>query len=584
MDGFESPRAPLPPLAAELAAIGDDIIRLVAPNETAFIALGDALASARGALGGGSSRFAVLSDLLERDEGAQAERTLAEGQRSLLTISSETHEVVDGLSRLDRGAGAVARPLAVLAKIIDEISALGTNAKIHAAQITAEGIDFTVFTRDIDRLHQLAAATLDQTQARLGALDRALATARQAAARFQGNDSAELERIGGRLGGQVAELSRRRQRARAALPEIESRTKVIAERVSRCISALQINDLTSQRFEHVRTALAQVAALLDEAGARAAGFDPGEGRRVAAAVCALQIEQMNRATADFRQAIEDLKSNLAGLGHDAAAMLNEARTLFGGGGDGGFIEDVAHDVDRAATLLQSYCQADERMRIQITAVSGVFAEIASDLGELRSIDADLRIMGLNATFKCGRLGSAGHALGVVAQELRACSRRTEEISRQIGGAIDAATAEAAAIAERSEQEYRTAATLAEAIGSTLPPLRLLSGELAATLTELTHACDGVARLLDDASQGFDREHSLQEGVAALARRLTAVAERAVPGGVDPASVRDQIHRLLGHHYTMSSERDIHEMFNVGESGAAAATAADAEADVDSFLF
>jgi len=569
-------------LPAELEAVANEIAALVAPNETAFIGLGSALASARTTLKSGCGQFSALSDLLESEEGAGAERTLAEAQRNILTISAETREIATSLTRLDHDTGSVARPLGILGKIIDEISALGTNAKIHAAQINAPGVDFTVFTRDIDRLHQIAASTLSQTSQRLTTLEAAMAAARQAANRFQSRDAGELERIGTRLGGQVEELARRRLRARAALPEIEQRTATIGERVSRCISALQINDLTSQRFEHVRTALAQLVALLGTAD----GPDPTTRNRIIAAVCALQIEQMTRATADFCQAIEALKSNLTGLGQDAAGILTEARTLFGGGEEsGGFIQDICGDVNRAATLLANYCQADERVRGQIRQVSEIFAAIAEDLGAVRSIDADLRIMGLNATLKCSRLGAAGQALGVVAHELRACSRRTEETSRQIGTAIDTVSAEAGSVADRSEQEYRAAAALAETIGATLLPLRHLGDQLAATLAELTTACDRVARLLDDATQGFNREQSLQTGIAGLTRRLAALSERACPGGVDPASVRDDIQHLLGQHYTMSSERQIHETFQVGGAGAApASTEANAEADLESFFF
>jgi len=582
MGGFDATRSDPAALAAELTAINEEISRLIAPNETAFLALGDALAAARATLNSGCGQFEALSGLLESDDGAGAERTLAQAQRSILTISAETREVAANLTRLDQNTGAVARPLGVLAKIIGEISALGTNAKIHAAQINAPGLDFTVFTRDIDRLYQLAEETLAETSQRLATLKTAMNAARQASDRFQGGDAVELERIGGRLDGQVEELARRRLQARAALPEIGRRTATIGERVSRCISALQINDLTSQRFEHVRSALAQLVALLGTSGE---GPDQTERNRIIAAVCRLQVEQMRRATADFAQAIGDLKSNLAGLGHDAEAILAEARTLFGGDGGGGFIEDVAGDVGRATALLANYCQADERMRGQIRQVSEIFVAIADDLAALRSIDADLRIMGLNATLKCGRLGSTGQALGVVAHELRACSRRTEEVSRQIGGAIDAASAEAGAVADRSEQEYRAAAALAETIGATLTPLRHLSGQLATTLGDLTQACERVVRLLGEATHGFGRERELEAGITTLTRRLDSLGERAFPGGVDPASVRDDIQRLLGQHYTMSSERQIHEMFHIGEPATAApATAADPESDIDSFFF
>ncbi|CCG39941.1 hypothetical protein [Magnetospirillum molischianum] len=574
-----------------LDTLNAELEQLAAPNEAAFITLGDALASARTTLSTGSVQFHALSEMLDSENGNRAERMIASAREDILSISTETREIASSLGQLDQRTGAVAKPLGTLAKIISEISALGINAKIHAAQVNAQGIDFTVFTKDIDRLQQLADDTIKRASGQLGSLSMAMASARLASDSFQRGDAVELESIGTRMGGQLAELAARRETVRRALPDIEKRTSVIAERVSRSISALQINDMTSQRFEHVRSALALMRGLTAPPSGTETDWlhDLNDERKqqILASVCSLQAQQMERAVADFSQAIRELKGNLTALGTEASTILTEAQSLFGGdSGDKSFIETVATDIERAAVLLDNYCQADERVRMLIHQVSEVFACIAKDLSALRSIDADLRIMGLNATLKCTRLGTSGHALGVVAQELRACSRRTEEISRLIAAAIDAATAEALALAERSEREHATAAALAGNIAESTRSMRTISGMVDKTLSDLMTACDRVSRLLGEATANFNLEHSLESGVGVLVGRLTDLGHQAAPGGVDPAVVREDIQRMLGQHYTMSSERIIHDIFADGEalSSPPPATGASAESDIDDFFF
>lgn len=582
---------PLADILHGLDTLNADLGRLTAPNEAAFMTLGDALASARTTLANGSSQFHALSEMLDSGDGNHAETMIASARNDILSISAETRGIAANLHQLDQRTGAVAKPLGTLAKIISEISALGINAKIHAAQVNAQGIDFTVFTKDIDRLQQLADDTIKRAAGQLGSLSMAMSSARHASDSFQRGDAVELESIGTRLGGQLTELAARRETVRRALPGIEQRTGIIANRVSRSISALQINDLTSQRFEHVRSALALMRGLTAPPSGGETdwlyGIDDERKRQIFAAVCSLQAQQMERAAADFSQAIHDLKDNLTALGAEASTILDEAQALFGGkNGDNSFIESVAADIERAAVLLDNYCQADERVRMLIHQVSEVFGLIAKDLSALRSIDADLRIMGLNATLKCTRLGASGHALGVVAQELRACSRRTEEISRLIATAIDAATAEAQALAERSEREHATAAALAANIAESTRAMRAISGLLDKTLNDLMTACDRVSRLLSEATGSFDLEQSLERGIAALVVRLNELGRKAAPDGVDPALVREDIQRMLGQHYTMSSERIIHDIFADGESLSAAppATAASDGTDIDDFFF
>jgi len=49
---------------------------------------------------------------------------------------------------------------------------------------------------------------------------------------------------------------------------------------------------------------------------------------------------------------------------------------------------------------------------------------APDTDRLRELEADIRIMGLNTTLECGRLGVPGRPLSAIAQELRDCGSRT----------------------------------------------------------------------------------------------------------------------------------------------------------------
>lgn len=556
------------PISPEaLRQLGDELAKLVAPNEVAFIALGNALASARGKLQAGGENFRGLTGRMDQGDGLRAAHALSEARDDILRISGESREVSACLNALSRTLEVVRRPVAVLGKIVGEVAALATNAKVQAAQVTAAGVDFSVFTKDIDRLRGLAEQAVNQAAGRLTALGATMGTACAESEAFHRGDAAELAAVAARLKEQLAELGDRRDQARRSLADFQRRTTAIGERVARCIGALQVNDLTSQRIGHVQTAVSLLIGVVDPGSAHEPGCEwvgeLGDERRrlLLGTVCALQATQLERASHDFSTAIGELRDNLSALRADAEAMMAETQRVFGGRrGDDTFIHGVLTEVQRAMTLLQAYCRTDESIRARIEELSRGFVDMTADLEAIQSIDADMRIMGLNATLKCTRLGRSGLALGVVAQELRACSRRTEETSKAIAVAIHRVSVDASALTTRSAQESEAATALVTSMSESAEILGSFSAVLDAALGDMAAACGEVANLLDEATRSFAVEKALDAGVSAIAKRLKAVGEACTGPDSDPSLVRDDIQRMLGQHYTMASERVIHELF------------------------
>lgn len=569
---------------------------LMAPNEAAFLSLGDALGAARARLNASGALFNELSERIEREDGERKSAVLGQSHVNILAISAQAQGIGKHLAGLAAARTAIGRPLANLSKIVGEIAALATNAKVQAAQVNAAGVDFSVFTKDIDRLRGLAETAIRRAETRLSQVVGMMAHAEQDADGFRKAGVAELERIATRLRNSHGEMTRRRAQARRALDDFQRRAVEVGQRVSRCISALQINDMTSQRIAHVQAALSLLCNLVDESapleepGMEWVGeMDHDRRRSLVAAVCSLQATQLDRAVTDFSAAIADLRRNLDGLAADAEAIRDEAHRAFGGeqGGES-FVQSISADVVRAAELLKAYCVTDERVRAQIGQVSAGFTAMAEDLEAIRSIDADMRIMGLNATLKCTRLGRSGLALGVVAQELRACSQRTEETSKTIAAAIDKAAADASTLAATSADEHAAAASLSRELEEAAAVFCAFGDIIATSLRGVNDACGEVGRLLTDANGNCAVGQRMAQGSAAILHDLHGISA-AFDGDADPAAVRRDIERMLGQQYTMASERVIHELFADADDGGDSAVKAadsrgDAGTDIDDLFF
>lgn len=571
----------LPGVDLTLERLADQLGRCLEPNEQAFLELGEALMAARGKLGVAADGFGALSARVDAGDGMDVVATLEASRDDVVTVTGQTRAVRAALDDLAAMRPAVGRPLATVAKIIGEIAALATNAKIQAAQIHADEVDFSVFTRDMDRLREMAAQAVRRAEARLVDLDAATARVAGDADAFGQDQAGELRVITAGLRDRLVELGRRRDLAHRALDGLRDRAAAIARRVERCVAALQINDLTSQRVAHVRTALDLTRALVGGVPALGPGLEwmaeltPERRRGLTAVVCRLQAAQLDRAAADFRAALVEVRRDLAGLRDEATAIRQECRKVFGGDGHAGgdsYIRGVAAEVARAAELLRAYCAIDGQVRAGVDTVAAGFAAMAEDVKAIQSIDADMRVMGLNATLKCTRLGRSGAALAVVAQELRACSRRTEETARSITQAIAAAATKARATAVASEREYQVAARLSDQLGTAAGHMVAFGDGLAVSLVEIERACGEVETVLAAATgpEGWDRR--FDAATRDVAAELARVAESA--GGGDEANSRDDVARLLGGHYTMASERVIHDLFDPAASSRGRPSAAD----------
>jgi uncharacterized protein YoaH (UPF0181 family) len=207
-------------------------------------------------------------------------------------------------------------------------------------------------------------------------------------------------------------------------------------------------------------------------------------------------------------------------------------------------------------LLERYtCSRGQALEL----VSNLISELhrmSADMEAVLNIDAEMRVIGLNASFKCGRLGSTGRALSVIAQELRACSHRTEETSRSVVEAMRETVALAEWLSEAVDEEREEATSLTSSLSSSVGSLARLSDTVGSGFQAVLKEWDGIAATLADAGGGI----VLHRESAAIAGRISADLRELATEGAQMTleyDLDEDLLRLLGQHYTMDSERAVH---------------------------
>ncbi len=557
-----------------------------------FIAIGTKLSEALATLNAFQQDFSDLSAQLESDATAQIRGNLEIVAQKSLELSASANHSASTLAPILHAVDHVKKPLAVLEQVGAEVSALSVNAKVLAALVYIEGVDFTVFTQEIGRLGTMGAEAVHHTETSLEAVGQSIDKTKHALDIFDREQVQELTEVASGIRSCVQDLEKRQTASKRSIEQMSQMSRQIGTEVTQCIISLQTNDLTSQRIEHIATALEKLCDLMEgkdkalEEFAWAADFSDNSLVALGRHVCTLQIDQFTHALAEFYAEVEKLKVSLVAMGVDVRAILDVAANVFHDQGGGSFIRDVQTHADRASGLLTEFARGKQNICQLMQAVSCGFETMREHVSVINSIDSDLRVMGLNATFKCGRLGESGKALGIVAHELRACSRKTEESSLSVTEAIAPVLDAVTSLVGHANDENSQALALTVQTEDAVQELSRLAQTMEGTLASIVK--DGflpLAEMLDQTGVSIAIHQTMKREVSPIVDRLSQIIDLFPVDAHLDSLVKDDIHKLLEGHYTMAGERVIHHMFDSGPAHDQTVNATTAESQsIDDMFF
>ncbi len=565
-------------LVARLGELGRLLDGLHGPTERAFLGYGEVLSRAVAVLQTAGGNLEALGQRLSGEEASATAERLNDAVQQVVALAERRSGKGGTLTTLAVKAQMVARQVEMLRKIVAEVALLAMNGKIQASYLSQSGTDFSVFTVEISRLGDLALATIDKTEARLVQLRKAIQDAQGETAEFERRNDRELETVLQRLQHGLRTMADRRDDAARSAVEVAGRSAGVAARIAAAIGEMQINDIAAQRIAHVSTALTLLAGLLEEGGHSDRAkypwletLDEGRLRALAGVVLRLQATQISRTREEFCERVAHLAVHMRTLAGEAGEVSNLAVQTFAGShaGSASFVGELEHDMASARDLLRQSDQSRLALKRLMETMAADFASMAEDLQAIQSIDADMRIMGLNATLKCGRLGGRGLALGVIAHELRACSRRTEEQARRLSAALAESMDMAGTLASDTDAALENLSLAAcQAMEASLQALGSLGAAIEDSFTRLRAGIDQVARELDATAGQMSIGRDMGAVLEQAGADIQALADDIDPGRSDPREVRREVEMLLHAQYTMDSERLVHGLFDDSATNAA----------------
>jgi hypothetical protein len=565
--------------AAGLRQLGHDLASPRQQIESTFLAVGARLAEGAAMLNGVTKIFEALPAELESPDLLDASTRLAEVGQQARAISTLFATEQADLSRLVTVVAAAEHPIAELRRTVKMMGIVAINARVVAAGVVGDSDDFDVFTTDIASLSETATSTIQAFTAAYRRLTEEVGHAARQRSQFENAHADTLDELASGMDRALADLARQRAISVQGSAETGRVTRQIVSRIAGAVMALQVGDATRQRIEHVEAGIAALADLIE------GGMLPDHETAVArASFGGLQVAQLSAAADAFEGDVVDAGNALRDLARDAEAIMAQSHATYGQAGDSS-LATLSHAVRHAAQVLRD-CESERSKLEQVaTAVLGTVEILLSHVEAVQEIEANMRLVSLNAAVKCAQLGPRGAALNVIATQLRELTGETVSAAEgAMAGLREAAgLAKSFGAAANGDTAGRVGQLEQEASGS-LVLLQNVDKTLATALGALNRDGPNVIKLLSVAAETFTDQAAISEIMRDL--QLQLVAE--CPGS-DAAPLSPPIAEALALHrnrYTMDAERRIHEQIFGADMAAAPAVEdqpASAEQDDDIFF-
>jgi hypothetical protein len=570
-------------------------IRLAsALTETTFLHVGQTLEGSIDILSGLRSCFETVINELKGENLRKSLNELAAAAARVAHLGHGQSEASARFGHLQRAGDAIAGHISKLNTSVKAVDALVVNSKIAATAIRSSEIDFTTFASDIAYTMQMTRTTLDNFESELRTLRKCVGSALAGQLAFEKRQDEATRSIPGRLNATVNSIPLQHERAARAISTVRQRSEHVREQVSAAIMALQAGDITRQRLEHTDAAL----RLLTEVTGSSAGMRSREAsghpvlvgedeqRALADVACRLQSAQLADAAEEFARDVRQITTSLNGLAAEAATLRTLAASAYGSAGrdHGTFIVELEAQVGEALSLFADFGTSQAKAANVMASISDAAESLCAHLRTVQSLEADIRILGLNTTLKCGRVGPEGRALGHIAQELRAYGNDFAREAGALMAEVESLAQFTRSIGTNQADAASFTAAVMQAMKDALATLRQVGQTLGSTLSALERDSDRVVILLEQTAANVAGYEEIDK---AMRQAVNLLSEVAPPGDTRLGALTQRVEQvldLMARDYTMANERVIHDRVLGRTSSAVPAKPMASQPELEDILF
>ncbi len=466
----------------------------------------------------------------------------------------------------------LSEPLEGFQKMNKTLRMLSISTKIESARLGELGSGFVNLAMDVENLsHQVnekSAAILSHRQLLMNMIADNLTSVHSTGV----DQDAKVKTILRNTGANLHELVSVNERCTQFGTTAATISVDVTNSISDVVTSMQMHDMTRQQLEHVVEALERLS--VDFGTANTSEAVDNALRRVIVEtgdVCELQEAQLRFASGELYSAVCAIVDNLRDIARKQAVVAHESAAITGSTGSSGssFVEVMSQGMTAVTSVLTSCALADRNMSATMKKVAQTIDEIATFVTDIEAIGSEIDLIALNSQIKAALTGPEGAALGVLAEAIKRLSdeavRQTDSVAVTLTE-IHGVTEHLLSDVENEEDQLGVRiSTMQDELSEILQTMGPMNAEMLSVLSDLNEQVFSLTQDVEEATAGVDvheRTKIMADGVLGDLERIVAQSRQ-----IEPASSEFKENlRHMEEHYTMESERHIHEALARKRSG------------------
>ena len=537
-------------------------------TEDSFLRLGSKIELFHGRAHEISKAAGEVSRLLHGDDG---ENTLQHLQLLVERCSlwlSETNEkssdICALLNNVTRQIAELYEPVGGLRKVIKTLHALRVSTRIEAAKGYASGAG--VLAKSLDELssliHGKIAEIFDRTETLLPLINKSLMMEEAAQSGAIRTASNEVEKARELLMAFMASCIETEQWS----DRLKERSQGVTKNFAEMISALQFQDITRQRLEHVQKALAGLGQHLEKFSHRADFSRDAEVSRLFGCICRLQNDQLNLASQEFLAAADNLSENLRGLVGSVVAMADDTRELTRATSVGSESRFVALlEVLKTITgCLDETRIVHQEAETNLTDVCQGIQAVADLVEEVERIGEQIQLLAMNAAIIAAHAREQGAGLDIIAQNIHVVAEEATIHALVLSEECATITSHALHLQDvglETQAKTNDAGGLVADAQKRMATIEANSLKLMALSAEVDQATERLAGDVNAVVKTICVRREFEKKLAPVLDRLERFSSSTDEEMTASDSVNlEALFLDLEHCYSMDSERQVHRRF------------------------
>jgi methyl-accepting chemotaxis protein len=559
-----------------LALAVNELSSLNSTSEADFLSIGAHLSGLADRAGRITERAASAATILHgeemntsiahfRDIISEMERHLSSTQKGLEAASKVLREILLHIHDAEPS-------ISEFKSIVRRLKAFGISAKIESTRIpqTDLGEEFQTIAEGVESLSGHITSKSALILSRLLSLRSSIETAVSLFIKrenLKGNVAGEvLEAIGLHL----TSLENKYRSSTAAASVMQIKYKEIEDSVREIVGSLQFHDITRQQIEHVMELLLSqtefMSSLCEQEGTEEY---PEQKERLSLLpdIIELQVRQLSNSQHEILSAIDVIIKSLGEGATGVAAVTDEVVTLVNTRSGSLFLTELRDGVSSILASLSHDVRAKEALSSAMESIVETMNGVSSFVTDIEDIDAEIELIALNAQVKSTRTGSAGAALGVIAEAIRLLSDKARDRTSVVSQALQGVHSQAVTLSKGipSLMDKELVDKMVGNIEAVLTSLGAINERMSSSIQDI----ESEATALNLEIQNIIQSITIHEYANRILKTVTHRLKKMVPEmrKCVPRVGEEKKTSLLNEaeaRYTMHRERSIHKGLHAGQ--------------------